>query len=228
MVRSSATSLLGIINDILDFSKIEAGKLSIEEVRFGLRDTVGSTMKTLALRAHTKGLELVCDIPPHVPDHLIGNPERLPHVLINHIGTAIKCTDSGEVEASVESASSSSIEDVIAKVEVREDADDSVELHFSIRDTGIGIGPEQQQRIFAAFEQADSSTTRRYGGTGLGLVISSRLVSLMGGRIWVDSHEGAGSTFHLARKSGVDQALDTPRIPVPPVQRSEEHTSELQ
>ena len=218
MVRSSATSLLGIINDILDFSKIEAGKLSIEEVPFGLRDTVGSTMKTLALRAHTKGLELVCDIPPHVPDHLIGDPERLRQILVNLVGNAIKFTDTGEVVASVENASSSSKEDVIAKVEVREDADDAVELHFSIRDTGIGIGQEQQQRIFEAFEQADSSTTRRYGGTGLGLVISSRLVSLMGGRIWVDSHEGTGSTFHFTAKFGVDQALAIPRTPVPPVQ----------
>ncbi len=218
MVRSSATSLLGIINDILDFSKIEAGKLSIEETQFGLRDTVGSTMKTLALRAHTKGLELVCDIPPHVPDHLIGDPERLRQILVNLVGNAIKFTEIGEVVASVENASSSSAEDVIAKVEVREDAEDAVELHFSIRDTGIGIRPEQQQRIFEAFEQADTSTTRRYGGTGLGLVISSRLVSLMGGRIWVDSHEGTGSTFHFTAKFGIDQARDSTRKPVPPVQ----------
>ena len=212
MVRSSASSLLGIINDILDFSKIEAGKLTIDQRQFSLRDTVGSTMKTLALRAHEKGLELICDIPPDVPDHLIGDPERLRQILVNLVGNAVKFTESGEIVASVEGSAPSSVEDVVARVEVKENAEDFIELHFSVRDTGIGISPQQQQRIFEAFEQADTSTTREYGGTGLGLVISSRLVTFMGGQIWVESDEGAGSTFHFTARFGFEKVKETPRM----------------
>jgi two-component system, sensor histidine kinase and response regulator len=198
-VKTSADSLLNLINDILDFSKIEAGKLELIKNDFSLRDTMADTMTVLAVQAHRKGLELLYEVPPHMPDSFVGDPGRLRQVLVNLVGNAIKFTDRGQVSVSVE--------------QVAEREDDSV-LRFSVSDTGIGISPEKQEKIFAAFEQADASTTRRYGGTGLGLSLSRRLVQMMGGEVWVESELYKGSTFHftvrfeyqrLARKIAVSK-----------------------
>jgi two-component system, sensor histidine kinase and response regulator len=181
LAKLSADSLLSLINDILDYSKIEAGKLDIETIDFNLSDCIGETMKTLSLRAHQKGLELAFQIEPDVPDALAGDPGRLRQIIINLVGNAIKFTESGEVVLSV-----------------RNDArEEDVRLLFTVADTGIGIPQDKQASIFEAFSQADGSMTRKYGGTGLGLTISSRLVQLMGGRIWVDSELGQGSRFHF-------------------------------
>jgi two-component system sensor histidine kinase/response regulator len=187
LVRLSAEALLTVINDVLDFSKIEAGKLELDPMPFALRDCLGDTMKTLALRAHQKNLELAYQIRPDVPDALIGDAARLRQVILNLIGNAIKFTEHGEVVLLVEKA-----DDAVAVIPA-----ESIWLHLAVRDTGIGIAPEKHERIFEAFTQADNSTSRRFGGTGLGLTISSRLVVLMGGRIWVESAVGEGSTFHV-------------------------------
>jgi two-component system sensor histidine kinase/response regulator len=181
-VKDSAEALLTIINEILDFSKIEAGKLEIDRVEFSLRETVESVMRVLAARAHQKNLELALDVGCDVPDILIGDPGRLRQILMNLTGNALKFTSQGEV---------------VIRVAVDHCAEESVRLHFAVRDTGIGIPKEKQQGIFEAFTQADGSTTRRYGGTGLGLTISKRLVELMGGRIWIESEVNRGSTFHF-------------------------------
>jgi two-component system sensor histidine kinase/response regulator len=188
LVKSSADALLTVINDILDFSKIEAGKLSLAECPFGLRDALDETLQALALRAHCKGLELACRIAPDVPDRLVGDSGRLRQVVVNLVGNAIKFTERGEV---------------VAAVSVAESSDLAVTLRISVADTGIGIHAEKLQTIFQPFEQADGSTTRRYGGTGLGLTISHKLVDLMGGAIWVESVPGRGSTFWFTVKMGV-------------------------
>jgi CheY-like chemotaxis protein len=180
MVQESTASLLTVINDILDFSKVEAGKLDLELIEFDVRDRIGDAMKSLAFRAHGKGLELLYFVDPAVPVRLIGDPHRLRQVVINLAGNAIKFTQQGEVVMRV-------LADAVREGEV--------ELRFSVSDTGIGIATEKIGAVFEAFEQADSSTTRRFGGTGLGLSISRRLVQLMGGRIWVESQLGHGSTF---------------------------------
>jgi len=180
MVKTSADSLLQIINDILDFSKIEAGRLALDPAPFKLREVLDDTMRTLALRAHEKGLELLCDVDHDVPDHVTADSGRLRQVLINLVGNAIKFTESGEVV-----------------VRVWMERPGGGLLHLAVTDTGIGIPPEKHALIFNAFNQADGSITRRYGGTGLGLTISSNLVQLMGGRIWVESAQGKGSTFHF-------------------------------
>jgi signal transduction histidine kinase/CheY-like chemotaxis protein len=180
IVKTSAESLLTIINDILDFSKIEAGKFQIDPFPFSLHDSLTPLMKMLALRAEQSGILLTYDAPPDVPDHLLGDAGRLKQVLTNLVGNAIKFTPNGKVSVSV--AVESAIEDRFL-------------LRFSVQDTGIGIPPEQLQGIFEPFCQGDGSTARKYGGTGLGLTISRRLVELMGGRIWVTSEPGAGSTF---------------------------------
>src|ERR1700734_1542551 len=185
LVKSSSESLLSVINDILDFSKVESGKLDLEMIEFNLYDCVGDTMKTLALRAHQKQLELAYDADPEVPSQLLGDPGRLRQVLVNLVGNAIKFTQHGEVLVTIE--------------RVSQDAG-NVELHFKVKDTGIGIPPEKQRLLFKAFSQADSSTTRKYGGTGLGLAISVRLAELMAGKIWVESSEGEGSTFHFTAR----------------------------
>ena len=181
-VRTSADTLLSILNAILDFSKIESRKLELEAVPFSLRASIADALKPLAVRAHQKGLELICDIDPDVPAGVVGDSTRIQQVLTNLVGNALKFTERGHV--------------VIA---VREDSrtEGSTKLHFSVADTGIGIPPEQHEAIFEAFRQADGSTTRRFGGTGLGLTISATLVRLMGGRLWVESEPGAGSTFHF-------------------------------
>lgn len=182
IVKMSADNLLTLINDILDFSKIEAGKLDMETIPFNLRQTVENTMKSLAVRAHQKNLELACHIPPGVPDSLSGDPGRIRQILTNLAGNAIKFTSTGEV---------------IVDVSIESQTEDRICLHFSVTDTGIGIEPDKQKLIFDVFSQADSSTTRSYGGTGLGLAISTQLVSLMGGNIWVESEFGVGSAFHF-------------------------------
>ncbi|MFO0809590.1 MAG: PAS domain S-box protein [Gemmataceae bacterium] len=181
-VQSSAKALLTVINDILDFSKIEAGKMELEPITFAPRETVGDTMKTLALRAQQKGLELAYRVAPDVPPAVTGDPGRLRQILMNLVGNAIKFTEVGEVAVDIHQASSES---------------DEVVLGFSVRDTGIGIPASKIDTIFRPFEQADSSTTRRFGGTGLGLTISARLVELMGGQIDVCSEPGVGSTFRF-------------------------------
>jgi two-component system sensor histidine kinase/response regulator len=182
MVKDSADSLLRLLNDILDFSKIEAGKLSLEEIGFDLRECVGDTVQTLAVRAAEKRLELALEVAPDVPEALIGDPGRLRQILVNLVGNAIKFTATGEVLVAVAQESLK---------------DSHVCLHFAVRDTGIGISVEKQKLIFEAFSQADTSTSRRFGGTGLGLAISKQLVALMRGRTWVESEIGKGSTFHF-------------------------------
>ncbi|MBI1750756.1 MAG: PAS domain S-box protein [Acidobacteria bacterium] len=199
MVKTSADSLLTVINDILDFSKVEAGKLELALAEFHLRDTVADTMKSLAVRANQKGLELAYDVASDVPDRLIGDPGRLRQILINLTGNAIKFTEHGEVVVQVNSEGSEQ---------------DGVWLHFAVTDTGIGIPADKQQMIFEAFRQADGSYSRKYEGTGLGLSISTRLVELMGGRIWVESEIGKGSTFQFTVKLGVQtQAAALPPAP---------------
>lgn len=180
MVRESGYTLMTLLNDILDFSKIEAGKLDMERIVFSLRERVGDTMKSLGIRAQASGLELACHIHRDVPDSLIGDPGRLGQVIINLVGNATKFTEEGEVVLEVHLDSKSS---------------HKVALLFEVRDTGIGIPPEKLDGIFDAFTQADTSTTRKYGGTGLGLTISARIVDLMGGHIWAESQVGQGSVF---------------------------------
>jgi len=182
MVQSSADALLLVINDILDFSKIEAGKLELNESVFNLRDTLADSVKALALRAHQKGLELNCHVLTDVPDALFGDAGRLRQIMVNLLGNAIKFTAAGEI---------------VVRAALETTSDQTVRLHFSVIDSGIGIPADKQDLIFQAFSQADGSTTRQYGGTGLGLTISSRLVELMGGTIWVESELGHGSTFHF-------------------------------
>ena len=189
IVKSSAESLLTIINDILDFSKIEAGKLLVEEISFDLHRVVAETLKTMALRAHEKRIELVFEIMPDVPRHVLGDPSRLRQILINLIGNSIKFTHEGEIAVRAE------LSPTIGK---------QPHIQFSVRDTGIGIATDKQQSIFEAFSQEDTSTTRRFGGTGLGLSISRRLVELMQGRIWLESEPGKGSTFFFSLELKTD------------------------
>ncbi len=200
MVKGSAESLLIVINDILDFSKIEAGRLELAPVVFDLPQMLRDSMRTLALRAHQKALELLCDLRPETPVAVVADPDRLRQILVNLVGNAIKFTERGEV---------------VVRVAVASRDQRHLELHFSVADTGIGIAPEHQQRIFEAFVQADGSVTRSYGGTGLGLSISAQLVRLMGGRIWIESEVGRGSTFHFTLPAGLPE---TPPPPSPPEQ----------
>lgn len=200
-VKMSADTLLTVINDILDFSKIEAGKFNIEAIDFDLRGTLGNMLKLLAVRAHEKGLELTCDVASDVPETLIGDSVRLQQILVNLTGNALKFTEHGEV--SIEVATDSR-------------TDSEIVLHFTVRDTGIGIPLDKQRAIFDAFSQADGSTTRRYGGTGLGLTISARLAAMMGGEIWLDSEPGMGSTFHLRIRAGIQTGPTKRIIPIAP------------
>jgi signal transduction histidine kinase/CheY-like chemotaxis protein len=181
-VKSSADSLLALLNDILDFSKIESRKLAIESIPFSVRALVGTILRPLAVKAEQKGLELLLDIDPRVPAGILGDPVRLQQILTNLIGNAIKFTARGHVMLTIREGAR---------------AHGTATLHVQVSDTGIGIPPQQHSTIFEAFSQADGSTTRRFGGSGLGLTISSNLVQLMGGRIWVDSTLGRGSTFHF-------------------------------
>jgi CheY-like chemotaxis protein len=202
-VKSAADNLLGIINDLLDFSKIEAGKLELDAADFSLRAALGDTLRALAVRAHRKGLELVCQVQPDVPDALVGDAGRLRQVLLNLVGNAIKFTEHGEVVVRV------SLDKETRRQGDKETENDTAPvslspclLVFEVRDTGIGISQDRQEKIFRAFEQEDTSTTRKYGGTGLGLTIAARLVALMGGQITVESEPGRGSTFAFMARFG--------------------------
>jgi signal transduction histidine kinase/CheY-like chemotaxis protein/HPt (histidine-containing phosphotransfer) domain-containing protein len=202
MLKLSARSLMDLISDLLDFSKIEAGKLELESITFDLKSSLGDAMRMLALRAHQKQIELVCDFDPGFPEHVVGDPIRLQQVVINLVGNAIKFTPSrGEIV-------------LAARVASRPGAELVAEI--SVADTGVGIPRAKQSSVFGAFEQADSSTTRKYGGTGLGLAICSRLVTMMGGRIWLESEEGSGTTFYFTAKFGLpagDAPLPVAEIP---------------
>jgi signal transduction histidine kinase/DNA-binding response OmpR family regulator len=189
--QSCANSLLLLINDVLDVSKIEAGKFALDNVGFNVYDTLGDTIKTLALRAHDKGLELACHILPNVPEDLVGDPGRLRQIIVNLVGNAIKFTERGEV---------------ILQAAVESQGADEVCLHITVSDTGIGIPADKTDSIFRAFEQADPSTTRNYGGTGLGLNIVTKLTEMMRGRIWVESEIGRGSAFHVTARFGMQKS----------------------
>jgi two-component system, sensor histidine kinase and response regulator len=227
-VKQSAEALLRLLNDILDFSKIEAGKLELEAIPFGLRQTLDEAVHALGWRAAQKGLELLCHVPADVPDALVGDPGRLRQIVVNLVGNALKFTESGEVVVQVKSeirnpkfeTNSKSEEEnpkregvvlgignsdleFVSDFDIRDsDLSSDVLLHFEVHDTGIGIPADKQALIFGAFSQVDTSTTRRFGGTGLGLTISNQLVGLMGGRMWVESEAGKGSTFHFIASLG--------------------------
>ncbi len=186
MIKYSADSLLTVINDILDFSKVEAGKLDFEPMDFALRDSLDDTLRLVAFRADQKGLEIVCDVGDGVPEIVRTDPTRLRQIILNLLGNAVKFTQHGEV---------------VLQVACEWKDESGAMLHFIVRDTGIGIPRDKLTTIFEAFSQADSSTTRKYGGTGLGLAICHRLVQLMGGKIWVESEDGAGSQFHFTLRT---------------------------
>ncbi len=182
LVRQSADSLMTVLNDILDFSKIEAGKLELERYEFDLRDSIGDTLQSLAVRSAEKGVELAYQVRANVPDCLIGDLTRLRQIIINLVGNAIKFTEQGEI---------------VVEVDVETLTKDQVALHVAVRDTGIGIAKEKQEDVFESFTQAEGSTTRRFGGSGLGLTISRQLAELMKGRLWLESEPGTGSVFHF-------------------------------
>jgi signal transduction histidine kinase/ligand-binding sensor domain-containing protein/DNA-binding response OmpR family regulator len=200
MARDSANTLMVVINDILDFSKIEAGKLAFDECEFDLLETVAEAARTMALRAHQKGLELVYQVDPAIPRYLLGDTDRVKQVLHNLVGNAVKFTEHGEV---------------MLRVTMEKRNGDEIHLRFAVSDTGIGIPPEKQQLIFEAFSQADASTTRRFGGTGLGLAISQRIVELMGGWMGVDSKVGEGSTFYFTARMQVSSRARTAQLESP-------------
>jgi PAS domain S-box-containing protein len=191
MVKTSADALLIVLNDILDFSKIEAGKLELDYLSFDLRKSLGEVFKTLAIKARQKGLEFIFDVAPAVPTIVVGDPARLRQVFLNLVGNALKFTERGEIEVRVQTETQSA---------------EGTMLRFSVRDSGIGIPGDKQHKIFSAFSQADSSTTRKYGGTGLGLTIAGQLVGLMGGKLWVESQAGSGSTFYFTVLFGLGNA----------------------
>jgi signal transduction histidine kinase/AmiR/NasT family two-component response regulator len=195
LVRSSAESLLRVINDILDVSKIEAGRMTLEPIAFSLREQLEQFMRTLAFRANEKGLTLWCDVTPDVPDHLLADWMRLQQVLLNLVGNALKFTEQGRV---------------VVTVDMEERSADEALLHIMVADTGVGVPEHRQAAIFDAFTQADGSTARSHGGTGLGLTISRRFVEMMGGRLWLESLPERGSTFHFTVKVGVRPQASAP------------------
>jgi signal transduction histidine kinase/DNA-binding response OmpR family regulator/HPt (histidine-containing phosphotransfer) domain-containing protein len=196
-IHNAGTSLLAVINDILDFSKIEAGRLDIETTDFRLDEVISSVTTLTAQKAHDKGLEFLAHVAPAIPEHLLGDPLRLGQILTNLVNNAVKFTERGEIRLSIE---------------LIERTGDKVQLKCSVRDTGIGMTPAQSAKLFQPFTQADMSTTRKHGGTGLGLTICRRLVDLMGGRIWLDSEPGIGTTFSFTVWLGVSSATGTGRI----------------
>jgi signal transduction histidine kinase/DNA-binding response OmpR family regulator/HPt (histidine-containing phosphotransfer) domain-containing protein len=196
-IHNAGTSLLAVINDILDFSKIEAGRLDLETTGFTLDDVIASMTTLTAQKAHEKGLELLVHVAPGIPEHLLGDPVRLGQIFTNLVGNAVKFTERGQIRVTIESL---------------ERTGQKVLLKCAVRDTGIGMTPEQSAKLFAPFTQADMSTTRRHGGTGLGLTICRRLVELMGGQIWLDSEPGVGTTFSFTVWLGVGEATGTRRI----------------
>jgi len=196
LVRASGESLLAIVNDVLDVSKIEAGHLTVETIPFSLRQCIDGAMKTLVIEASAKRLDLSWEVAPQTPDRLLGDPLRLRQIVLNLVGNAIKFTQQGGV---------------IVRVRPEPSADGDLCCYFSVRDTGVGIPAEKQAAIFAPFRQVDASTTRHYGGTGLGLTISARLVEMMRGRIWLESTPGKGSTFHFTVRFGLpDRTAEAP------------------
>jgi len=209
LVRLSAESLLTVINDVLDFSKIEAGKLELESIPFELRESLGETMKALSYRAHQKGLELIYDVRPEVPETVLGDPSRIRQMVVNLVGNSIKFTEHGEI---------------VVLVDQEWENPEAISLHFSIRDTGIGIPADKRKNIFEAFSQADGSMARKYGGTGLGLAICTRLASLMSGRIWVESEIGKGSTFHFTVKLAIQNIPARRNTPLAPEQLRNLHS----
>jgi signal transduction histidine kinase len=196
--RKAATSLLGLLNDILDLSKIEAGRLELNPIEFSLRDCVGAAAATLAITAGQKGLNLTFDVAPELPDTVVGDPFRLRQILLNLLNNAIKFTGTGSIA-------------LATTLDVHRE--NTIAVHFSVSDTGLGIPPEKMGTIFEPFRQAESSTSRQYGGTGLGLTISAQLVAMMGGRIWVESQAGAGSTFHFTAAFQYAPDRDPPAVP---------------
>jgi PAS domain S-box-containing protein len=199
-VKLSADALLNVVNDILDFSKIEAGKVELEAIHFDVYECIEGAVKTLALKADEKGLELLCEVSPEVPEIVVGDPGRLRQVLINLLGNAVKFTLEGEVGLRLHAERTEAPE-----------TDEGELYHFTVTDTGVGIPPEKLGAIFESFSQADTSTTREFGGTGLGLTISKRLVAMMGGQLWVESEVGVGSKFHFTARLG---AAKTQRVAV--------------
>jgi signal transduction histidine kinase/CheY-like chemotaxis protein len=196
-IHNAGTSLLAVINDILDFSKIEAGRLDIESTGFKLDEVISSVTTLTAQKAHDKGLEFLAHVAPGIPEHLLGDPLRLGQILTNLVNNAVKFTERGEIRLDIE---------------LIERTGEKVQLKCSVRDSGIGMTPEQSAKLFQPFTQADMSTTRKHGGTGLGLTICRRLVELMGGRIWHESEPGAGTTFYFTVWVGVGSATGTGRI----------------
>ena len=196
-IQRSAHSLLGIINDILDFSKIEAGKMQMESVDFSLDEVLDNVSTVVGVKAHEKELEFLMDTPRDVPLALVGDPLRLGQILINLCNNAVKFTQEGEI---------------VISTKVVEKDEESVTLQFCVRDTGVGLTEEQKGKLFQAFSQADTSTTRKYGGTGLGLTISKRLVNMMGGEIWVESEPGKGSEFIFTAKFGLARKVSRRRL----------------
>ncbi|HZU41380.1 MAG TPA: response regulator [Terriglobales bacterium] len=201
LVKTSGDSLLSVINDVLDFSKVESGHLDLDVAEFSIGEVIAEAMKAQAIRAHEKQLELAYQVSSLVPEHVMGDPARLRQVIVNLVGNAIKFTPQGEV---------------VLQVQPEAESENEVQLHFSINDTGIGVPRKKQDVIFQAFAQADTSTTRKYGGTGLGLAICSRLVGLMGGRIWVESAEGRGSKFQFTARFGKVKSASPDVVPARP------------
>jgi two-component system, sensor histidine kinase and response regulator len=199
-VQTSGQHLLGVINDILDFSKVEAGKLDLENTDFELEKLLDNTGSLISEKSHSKGLELVFEVAPDVPPHLVGDSLRLGQILLNYANNAVKFTEKGEVVISVRAS---------------EQTEKDVLLHFRVQDTGIGLTPEQMSRLFQSFSQADTSTTRRFGGTGLGLAISKKLAELMGGEVGVESEYGKGSTFWFSARLGIGAAARRELVPNP-------------
>jgi signal transduction histidine kinase/CheY-like chemotaxis protein len=195
VANSSARSLLSLINDILDFSKIEAGRVDLESIRFPLCGTIGEVIRPLVIQANQKGLEFVADSAPDLPQFVVGDPTRLGQVLVNLIGNAVKFTEKGEI---------------LLRIDVESRTGDDILLHFAVQDTGCGIPEFRRKAIFEAFTQADNSITRKFGGTGLGLSITWRLVEMMGGRLWVESEVGRGSTFHFTVAIKAEAGRDQP------------------
>src|SRR5262249_12837294 len=198
MVRSSAETLLQLIDEVLDISKLEASKLTIEPVTFALRATLAEALRPLTPAADLKGLLLKIRVADEVPATLVGAPVRLRQIVVNLVSNAIKFTDDGEIDV---------------RLTLEPGDGDAIVLHIVVRDTGIGIAPERRQAIFEAFIQAEGSTTRTRGGTGLGLTIASRLAELMGGRLWVDSELGRGSTFHVTLRMRLPPPRAEPPAP---------------
>ena len=212
ITRTAGETLLGVVNNVLDFSKVEAGRVELEQIPFNLGELLESTCEVMAVHAHEKGLELCCHLSPMVPALTIGDPSRLRQILVNLLANAIKFTAQGEIILEVQSSKFKSHSSPLSLP-----TSNSCELQFSVRDTGIGIAAEKLSLIFESFSQADPSTTRRYGGTGLGLTITKHLVELMGGQIWVESHVGAGSTFFFTLPLMIPTEAQPPATPMPPL-----------